>query len=201
MDLTLQRFEKSVTGIFSHLLDSFGTKLCESVTHAYQRDATHWEAKVPTGRWMCLRGVHSLDGVNKFETFEIAVPGHTNILFHKGNVEEESEGCELLGMYKGMLGAEEAVLNSKDAFDLFMKLQVGVSQFWLTVEDAPGDVNVQGASEGMGSQLDDSVQRGAGAAGAESGHDPDASAASGAISSGPASAGSLADSLGLGGLA
>ena len=196
MDLTLQRFEKGAQGVFSHLFDSLGTKLCETCTHAYERADGQWEPKVPPGRWLCLRGVHSLDGVNKFETFSIAVPGHTNILFHKGDVQEESQGCELLGMYKGVLGSEEAVLHSKDAFDLFMKLQVGVQQFWLTVED----VN-EGASEGTAAQLDDSVQRGAGVVGDESGHAATASADGGAVSSGTFGAGSLADSLGLGGLA
>ena len=157
MDLRLIRFERSAQGIFSHLTDMLGHKICESVTHSYQQAEGSWVAKTPAGRWHCIRGQHSLNGVVWFETFMIDVPGHVGLLFHQGNVETESKGCELLGMYKGELDGEEAVLHSADAFDVFMRLQTGVNEFILEVYDNVDDV--QNQANATAPIADDLVQR------------------------------------------
>jgi len=139
MDMTLQRFEQGPNGIFSNLLDDQGRKVDVTVTHAYVSDAG-WQPKVPPGRYLCVRGTHSLDGVHHFDTFEITgVEGHKGILFHQGNVEEESKGCELIGGHVGTLlthgTEEEAVLDSAEAFKYFMRLQGDATEFWLTVTE------------------------------------------------------------------
>ena len=61
------------------------------------------------------------------DTFEIIVPGHTEVLFHNGNTEENTKGCVLLGMKTGEIGGKRAVLDSIDAFDKFMRI-MGVTQ-------------------------------------------------------------------------
>jgi hypothetical protein len=140
MDMTLRRFRKSPHGIFSDLIDDQGRKIDVTVTHAYELGDGTWEPKVPPGRYLCVRGSHSLDGKHWFDTFEITgVEGHKGILFHQGNVEEESKGCELLGGHVGSLlehgTEEEAVLDSAEAFKNFMSLQTGVNSFWLNVTE------------------------------------------------------------------
>jgi hypothetical protein len=140
MDMTLQRFEKGQHGIFSNLLDDQGNKIDVTVTHAYQWLDDVWQPKTPPGRYLCVRGTHTLDGVHHFDTFEITgVPGHTGILFHQGNVEEESKGCELVGGHVGSLieagTEEEAVLDSAEGFRRFMHLQGDAVEFWLTVTE------------------------------------------------------------------
>jgi hypothetical protein len=50
--------------------------------------------KIPVGRYLCRR---SWFHRGAYETFEVVVPGHSRLLFHRGNVEEDSEGCILVG--------------------------------------------------------------------------------------------------------
>lgn len=163
MDMTLQRFESGAEGIFSHLLDEFGNKVAESCTRAFPMPDGSFSPVTPPGRYLCMKGSHTLDGTNWFETYEITgVSGHTGVLFHKGNVQEDSRGCELLGDYKGTLGTDEAVLNSADAFQRFIALQAGATEFWLTVKEIENDIqgsltNSASEPEGGGEVVDGSL--------------------------------------------
>lgn len=193
MDMKLVRYNAGPQGIFSHLLDAKGVKIAETLTHAYQRAEDQWVPIVAPGRYQCSLGKHTLDGVHWFDTYQIMnVAGHTGILFHQGNVENESLGCELLGGYTGTLDGEQAVLHSADAFAQFMKIQDGAPSFWLTVEEdyehatsgatATEQVgSIQAASEGGAAQLHNVVQRPDSSAGGESGHTGAARADSGAV--------------------
>jgi Family of unknown function (DUF5675) len=135
MELELTRFKKSAEGVLSYLLDASGEQICVTATHAYEQPSGLWDAKVLPGRYLCKRGVHELANGVPFSTFEITgVPGHTGILFHKGNLPEvDSEGCELVGKAFGTLDGDEAVLESADAFASFMQWTEGTDDFWLTV--------------------------------------------------------------------
>ena len=76
--------------------------------------------QIPAGVYPCkpFHGEHWTD------TYEIIVPGHTALLFHSGNVEEDSLGCVLLGQYPGKLNVgsveRRAILNSGDTFKNFI---------------------------------------------------------------------------------
>ena len=90
--------------------------------------------KIPQGVYTCMRGEHELENGPKFITFEVmGVPGHSGLLFHKGNFDNDSKGCILLGM--NVVGAPGArmITQSGLAFDRFMALQKGVDDFQLTV--------------------------------------------------------------------
>jgi len=126
------------TGIFG-MIDSLDQRLLlYTLEHAYPVSQTgtstdtSYLPKIPPGTYTCIRGQHRLPGMDHtFETFEITgVEGHTNLLFHPGNFNKDSEGCILLG-----LAREEGkdILHSKDAFQLFMELQKGCDSFALTV--------------------------------------------------------------------
>ncbi len=49
--------------------------------------------KIPVGMWPVQRRFYHKGG---YWTWEILVPGHTLLLFHKGNMELHSEGCVLV---------------------------------------------------------------------------------------------------------
>lgn len=57
------------------------------------------------------------------EGWEIAnVKGRSDILFHIANRQKDILGCVAMGLRKGVLGGDIAVLSSGDAFDIFMSI-------------------------------------------------------------------------------
>ncbi len=98
-----------------------------TLEHSYSN-----EPKVPVGAYLCVRGTHSLhDGVS-FSTFEITgVPGHQGILFHVGNVNDDSEGCVLCGEQSKVV----SITNSRKAFSDWCNRLIGVTEFILVVSD------------------------------------------------------------------
>jgi len=135
MDLLLSRETSTQEGTFSTLCTKDGTQLFVTAEHAYLQGDGSWLPKIPVGTYTCQRREARLQDLVPFVTFEVLdVPGHTNILFHKGNLpEKDSEGCILLGTSFGELGSDAAVLQSSMAFVAFMNLQQGVDKFELTV--------------------------------------------------------------------
>lgn len=126
MDLTLKRTEFSDDGIFGELSDITGKRIAFTLEHSYSK-----VPKLPPGQYVCRRGLHRLEGMtDPFETFEIEdVPGHSDILFHVGNYNKDSQGCVLLG--RGRMGP--MLKFSRFAFEDFLKLQAGFDEFTLTV--------------------------------------------------------------------
>lgn len=49
--------------------------------------------KIPPGLYTCRRTVFHHGKPNPYETFEIMVPGHDRILFHRANYETDLDGC------------------------------------------------------------------------------------------------------------
>lgn len=137
MDLMIKRIKFSEFGIFGILYDKNAARVCVTLEHAYPSDSPLlWAPKVPPGKYICLRGEHQLLRQNNpFETFEITnVPGHTAILFHVGNTNDDTAGCVLLGSGYNNLEFPRSIINSKLAFKKFMDLQSGVDRFNLEVE-------------------------------------------------------------------
>jgi hypothetical protein len=136
MNLTLRRKLYRADGIFSACYDESGIKRWETLEHAYGSADQGWLPKIPPGLWTCVRSMHRLHGMaHDFETFEITgVEGHSDLLFHWGNFNRDSEGCILLGedLFESKDG-EEMITASRAAFADFMKLQEGVDSFTLEV--------------------------------------------------------------------
>ena len=134
MDLVLTRTEFKSYGVFGELRTVDGDLVAYTLEHsyAYGDDPDSWRAKIPAGQFVCRRGFHRLAGMlDNFETFEITeVPGHSDILFHSGNVNGDSAGCVLVG---SELGHQE-ILQSRAAFMKLMSLQDSVDTFILTVK-------------------------------------------------------------------
>lgn len=152
MNLTLKRFDYGKDGIFGELLDDTGRHVCYTLEHAYPKTTleqtspttnsqiTRHYPKMDAGTYTCNRGQHRLASNMKwFETFEIEkVPRHFDILFHKGNYNEDSAGCVLVGTsiqdYNDPgHGHGKMLASSKIAFEKFLALQSGINSFTLTV--------------------------------------------------------------------
>lgn len=138
--LTLRRKQFRSDGIFGKLEDdSLGMSLI-TLEHAYENsDHTSYVPKIPEGIYKCVRGKHSLfRSPQKFETFEVTgVAGHSGLLFHPGNFNNDSEGCILLGTKIMKMGyGAEMIANSKLAFKEFMEFLHSVDQFSLEIIDS-----------------------------------------------------------------
>lgn len=98
---------------------------------------------IPAGIVRCTASRYHKGG---YPTFELHVEGHTRVLFHKGNREEASEACVVVGeqfggynritkAYSAHCGPTDqvAVLASGSAFDELMSLAAGLSEFYALV--------------------------------------------------------------------
>lgn len=129
--MILQRTNYLSAGIFGNLLKDGGALFCVTLEHAYDRGDGTYAPKLPSGEYTCVRGKHNLLLLGEIETFEITnVPGHTGILFHIGNYNNDSNGCVLLGTES----AGSYIEHSRLAFIQFMNMMDGVEEFKLMVK-------------------------------------------------------------------
>lgn len=89
---------------------------------------------IPPGEYECRR----FHGTKWPNTFEVLVPGHTAVLFHAGNVEADTQMCELLGSSVGKLKGNRAVLNSGATFKEFLERTKTLDGFRLIVKNCLG---------------------------------------------------------------
>ena len=73
---------------------------------------------IPEGKYVCKR----VDSPTYGTTFEVTgVDGRTHVLFHWGNIVDDTIGCILLGEEFGILADDPAILSSKKAFSEFLQ--------------------------------------------------------------------------------
>ncbi len=89
------------------------------------------EVKIPLGQYKCPRTLFNKGG---YETYGIPVPGHSRILFHKGNVETDSDGCIIVAKSFGTFGDAPGVASSRIGFNEFMSQANDVPEIDLSVE-------------------------------------------------------------------
>jgi hypothetical protein len=88
---------------------------------------------INTGTYAALRHKSPRFG----ETFWLQdVSGRSEILLHKGNIDDDTHGCILVGEQFNPVMGEDGITASKAGFDEFMALQRGCDEFSLTVKDA-----------------------------------------------------------------
>jgi len=107
-----------------------------TLEHAYQQydDPSIYTPKIPKGSYECVLGQHQLAGKEPFMTFEITgVEGHTGLLFHPGNTDEDSEGCVLMGEKIMKNSNKWIITNSRTSFEHFMQMMEGIERFTLDV--------------------------------------------------------------------
>ena len=87
---------------------------------------------IPAGTYKCKR----VDSPRFGNTFEVTnVPKRSHILFHKGNLDDDSRGCILVGEQFGKLGDSDGILSSKAGYDEFMFIMMNEEGFRLIVVD------------------------------------------------------------------
>lgn len=112
-------------GCFSVLLWD-GRPFAVSVERTFENN----RVVVGNGVFQCRRDFYHKGG---YETFEIYVVGHHRVLFHKGNLEDHSEACIIVGESFGIQQGKTAVLDSGGGFAELMRLTQGLSAFDLVV--------------------------------------------------------------------
>lgn len=90
---------------------------------------------LPDGMSTCGKSRYNKGG---YDTYEIAVAGHSRVLFHVGNKEVDSEACVLVGEnffdFDPKPGIQApGIADSKGGFREFMELAAGVDMFPLFV--------------------------------------------------------------------
>jgi len=86
---------------------------------------------IPKSIYTCKRVVSPKFG----NTFEITgVPGRYGILFHKGNISEDTQGCVILGEYFDTENNINSVKSSGEAFEEFLFRTRDVNIFRLIIQ-------------------------------------------------------------------
>lgn len=106
------------------------------------RENAHGVSCIPAGEYVLRRTIYNRYNYPTYEV--VGIPDRERILLHPGNTEEDTEGCVLLGMTLGVLTVDRdldtgkrnkklAVLQSRKAFDQFMRLMDGITEARITV--------------------------------------------------------------------
>jgi hypothetical protein len=131
LELTLLRVAKKPEGCFGLLLQD-GIPFATTIEHTYGDRGDPQYTKIPSGDFICEKTVYYKGG---YTTFEITgVVGHSRLLFHKGNDEDDSDGCILVGLGFGFVKGKDAVVNSADGFREFSRRMYD-SKFMLHVKE------------------------------------------------------------------
>ena len=96
---------------------------------------------IPAGEYAVLRCKASPDygfkDSSKFgNTFQVMnVPGRSYILFHKGNLDDDTRGCILIGEQYGFLRGQPAILASGPGFKEFLGIMATKNGFDLVITE------------------------------------------------------------------
>lgn len=88
---------------------------------------------IPAGHYLC----HRVNSPKFGNTFEITnVPGRSEILFHSGNIDDDSHGCVVLGEnFEPWIDGRLSVQSSKIAFSQFMTAMKNQNEFPLLIKE------------------------------------------------------------------
>lgn len=126
--LILIRLPEHPDGTFGVLLDD-GTPFCVTLERPWKDNIPN-ESCIPVGNYICRR-VNSPKFGNTFEV--TGVVGRIGILFHKGNIDDDTHGCILVGEQYERLGDHVAILASGKAFQEFIDRTMGMDMFKLKI--------------------------------------------------------------------
>lgn len=125
------RLENSFAGGVLGALRIGKKVFCATLEPADQDNAPNHSC-IPASQYLCCRW----ESLKFGETFKVLnVPMRTDILFHKGNTDEDTAGCVILGITWGNLSGNRAVLNSGKSFESFMDALKNYDEFILTITE------------------------------------------------------------------
>lgn len=88
---------------------------------------------IPHGTYQCERVQSPRFG----DTFQVMdVPDRSHILFHRGNLEYQTEGCILVGESFNPVGGKPGITASKEGFAEFMRILRDAQEFQLEIIEA-----------------------------------------------------------------
>ena len=116
--LKLVRIAFIPDGTFGILFDHDNSIICLTLEREWKNNEKNISC-IPRGKYICRRVKSPKFG----ETFEVCdVLGRSHILFHSGNIEDDTHGCVVTGLKIRMFKNKVAVLSSRLAFNNFMTL-------------------------------------------------------------------------------
>lgn len=126
--ITLKRIAHIEDATYGVLIDN-GLPFALSLERAWLNNAVG-RSCIPLGTYVCKR----VDSPKFGNTFEVTgVKGRSAILFHKGNINDDSHGCILVGEQYNPVHGENGITASKEGFEEFLRRTSGISQFTLNV--------------------------------------------------------------------
>lgn len=129
--LKLIRIANDNHGTYGVLLDG-STPFAVTLERVWRDNAPNISC-IPDGIYTCKR----VNSPRFGETFEVTdVPGRSHILFHKGNTEDDTQGCILVGEQFESLRGKTAVLQSGHGYVEFMSRLSGMDEFTLGIRTA-----------------------------------------------------------------
>ena len=127
--LTLKLVTTGAQGTFGVLLDN-DEPFCLTLEDPWKNNEPNVSC-IPDGMYNCERAKSPKFG----DTFEVTrVTGRTHILFHRGNTQDDTHGCILVGEQYSRLNDKWAIVVSGDAFNEFMRRMGGEKVFQLLVK-------------------------------------------------------------------
>lgn len=128
--LIIRRIETDIHG-------TFGVILYEHIPFALSLERQWLDNQrsiscIPAGTYTCSR----VDSPKFGDTFEITnVPNRSHILFHKGNIDDDSHGCVIVGEQFGVLQGSPAVLASSAGYKELHKILKDDDVFRVVIVD------------------------------------------------------------------
>lgn len=127
--MTLKRIAMNPDGVFGVLLHN-GAPFALTCERPWMANASNVSC-IPEGIYRCKR----VNSPRFGDTFEVTnVPGRSNILFHKGNTMDDSQGCILVGEQFETLHGKTAVLQSGKGYGEFMERLKGMDEFQIQIK-------------------------------------------------------------------
>lgn len=140
MELILKRVLFTDDGVIGVLING-NRPVCLTLEEEW-KDNVKGLSCIPEGSYLCNR-ITRPSGQVTYQVMD--VPGRSAILIHPGNTEKDVEGCILVGKEYGEVETTDddsgkverqlAVLRSKEAFEVFMKLLDGREAFALRIKN------------------------------------------------------------------
>lgn len=126
--IRLKRITEIEDGTFGILFDE-SVPFCLSLERKWLNNKSG-ESCIPKGEYICEK----VESPKFGQTYEVkSVPGRSEILFHKGNLQEDSHGCIIVAEKFGELDGKIAILSSGEAFSEFLEKLHGENEFKLIV--------------------------------------------------------------------
>ena len=127
--MILKRVAHTADGVFGVLIHE-GIPFAVTLEPEWKNNQRNISC-IPEGEYKCVRRKYHRGGYMTYEVTD--VPNRSAILIHKGNTEDNSEGCILVGEQFETLNNKAAILQSGKAFDEFMEKLEGIETFSLYI--------------------------------------------------------------------